>query len=434
MPAPFRWLGLIWFVCSLVFVTPASAQFLRLGPFDFLAASRLDAVYTTNVERERESEAQAEMEDYYIVAALALESEADISYSTRLTLDTGVAIEKHFVREDLDNSTAPFGRLRLASKTELRALTLQASYSWERASESQQDVVILGGRSRKTRNPHTRIDYGASIDWVGGPFSADASYEFSQKRHEKERFKDLDEDRTTYKWGLGWRILDNLGVKYDNERRLTERVSIPDDDPEWETTERITVNWRLQFLRKPEVTYSFGLEKEDTQDQEGEWEMIHDLLIRDDIEFNSRLRLSLQAAYSYEDNPEDDDISFTYGAFLTHDISQTARQMLSAMREPRETLGSTTDTDTTSFSYNFMKTDLFIRNLNFNFGASYEINRPVEGPEERITSYDVRLFHEAAYSRRLVRTASYDYSFERSNLIDEDLVEHRVTWSYEYTF
>ena len=434
MPAPLRWLGIVLISSSPVFTAPVHAQILRVGPFDFFAVAKLDAVYTTNVERERKSEAQGEMEDYYLIAALELASIADISYSTTLTLDTGIAVEKHFVRDDLDNSTAPFGRLRLASKTELRNLTLNAGYSWERASESTPDVVIVGGRSSKTRNPQTRIDYGAGVDWKGGPFSAGASYDFSQKRHEKEQFKDLDEDRTTYKWGLGWRILDNLALGYENERRLTERVSVPDDDPEWETTERITVDWRLQFLRKPQVVYTFGIEKEDTQDKKGEWEMLHELSLRDEIEFNSRLRFSYQAIYAYEENPEADDIRFSYGAQLSHDISYSARQTFSANREPKQTLGSTLETDTTTFRYNFTKSDLFLPNLNFLFGAGYQITRPVDGPEEKILNYDLRLFHEAAYSRRLIRTFAYDYSFENSNIIEEDLVEHRVTWSYEYTF
>lgn len=434
LPTPLRWLGVLLLASSIVLPAPIHAQVLRVGPFDFFAVSKLEAVYTTNVERERKSEAQGKMEDYFIIAALELASTAELSYSTTLTLDTGFAAEKHFIRDDLDNSTAPFGRLRLASKTELSTLTLNAGYSWERASESSPNVIIPGGRSSKTRNPQTRIDYNLGLDWKGGPFRASASYEFASKRHQKEQFKDLDEDRTTYLWGLGWRIMENLAAGYENERRLTERVSIPDDDAEWQTTERITIDWRLQFLRRPQMTYTLGIEKEDTQDKKGEWETLHEISAREEIEFNSRLRLSMQASYTYEENPEADDIRFSYGAQLSHEISYSAKQTLAASREPKETLGSTLETDTTNFRYNFSKTDLFMPNLSFLFGAGYQLTKPVDGPEEKILTYDLRLFHEAAYTRRLVRTLAYDYSFENSNLIEENLVEHRVTWSYEYTF
>lgn len=409
-------------------------QVLRLGPFDLFAVGKLDAVYTTNVERERKSEAKDEMEDYYVIAALELNSEAYISYSTTLSLESGVAWEKHFVREDLDNSSAPFGRLSIESRTELRSLTFGAFFRWEKTSESAENLYIPGGRSSKTRNPQTLLSYGAAGSWEGGPFRLFGDYETSRRRYEKERFKDGDEDTTTIKWGTSWRILENLGARYENEYRKMEQVNKEDSDAEWEQTERIMVDWRLRLVQRPEITYSFGLEKEDTDQEEGEWEFRHDFTARDQIEFNPRLRFAAFANYSIENNKEDDDISFTYGASLDHEISYSARQNFSVSREPRATFGSTKDTDTTSLRYNFTKLDLFIADLSLNLGIGYEINRPVEAPEERLWTYSVKLSHERALSRRLLRKISYDYSRETSNIEEEPLVEHRVTWSYEYLF
>ncbi|MCS6771382.1 MAG: hypothetical protein NZ740_05080 [Kiritimatiellae bacterium] len=433
-PTPLRWLVVLFISSWLISPDSLRAQILRIGPFDLFAVGRLDAVYTTNVERQRESEATAEMEDYYLIAGLEMNSEAYVSYSTTLTLETGVAWEKHFVREDLDNSTAPFGRLSLESKTDLRTLDINAFFRWEHMSESAETVYIPGGRSSKTRNPNTLMSYGGGVAWENDPFRLFADYEFTSRRYEKEEFQEGDEDQTTFRWGGNWQIRENLGARYENERRLTERVNSPDAEEDWETTERIMLDWRLRLIRRPEFTYSVGLQKEDTDEEEGAWEFRHEFAIRDQIDITPRLKLAGQAMYSIEDNEEADDINFTYGATLDHEISYTARQSLSLTREPRATFGSTKDTDTTSIRYNFSKIDLFIADLSLNLGIGYEINRPADGPEERMWTYNAKLEHERALSRRLLRKLSYDYSRETSNLDEEPLVEHRVTWSYEYQF
>jgi hypothetical protein len=432
-----RWVRLLLAVflsSGVAFPAPAVAQFLRVGPFDFTAVSTLEAVYTTNVERERESDATEEREDYYLILALDLVSAADVSPSTTLRLDTGVAVEKHFVRDDLDNSEAPFGRVRLESETELRYLTVYGAAGWEKTSQSATDVALPAGQSSKTRNPQQRTDYKVGAEWKGGPFSVGAEYMFERRRYEKEEFKSTDEDLTTVSWDAGWKMRENLSLKYDYERKRTERVNIPDDDPEWKETERITIDWDVRLIKRPELTYSLGVEKEDNDEGEGEWEPIHEVALRDTMELSSRLRLDWNALYAYEQNPEEDDIRLTYGATLSHDISWTMRQQVSATREPRETLGTTTETDTTTYRYALDKSDLFIPNLGALFRVSYQITKPPAGETEKILTYDFGLKHELAYSRRLIRIFSYDYFREDSNLNDEILDEHRVSWAYEYTF
>lgn len=419
---------------ALGVVSPGFAQFLRLGPFDFTSVAHLDAIYTTNVEGERESEAKAEREDYYLIAGLDLRSRAEMSPSTELSIDTGVNVEKHFVRDDLDNSKSPFGRFQIASETELQHLTLSGRATWERKSESADDVVFTGGKSGKTRNPSETFDYFAGADWEGGPFIAGASYEFNRERYDKEEFQNGDKDETTINWYVGWQILENLKLRYEMERTRTEQVNDPDDEPEWKTTETVNLDWNVQFLERPKLTYSLGAEKEDTDEEDGEWELTHDINVVDQFQINPRMLLALQAAYSYEDNPEEDDISFTYGARLTHELSSTMRQQFSADREPKETFGSTTDTDSTTYGYSLDKQDLFIFGLRFAGSVTYEINKPVTGPEEKILSYDALLEHSAELSRRLKRIVSYMYTYEDSSIEDEILDEHRVTWSYEYSF
>ncbi|HMP74786.1 MAG TPA: hypothetical protein PKE12_00675 [Kiritimatiellia bacterium] len=412
----------------------ASAQSLRLGPFDFDARMRVEAIYTTNVEQERPSEAEADREDYYVVWSLALNSKTDMSPSTQLTLDTGVAIEKHFVRDDLDNSKSPFGRFRLASATEMRNLKVSSYVEWERTSESAEDVSLPVGVSRKTRNPGTRFGYGAAADWQGGPFEAGLRYEFDRERYEKDVFKVGDRDETTVLYYVGSRLRENLKLRYEVERTFTEIVNDPEDDPDWKVTETIRVDWRIPILERPELVYSFGLEKEDTDDNDGEWEIFHELAARDRIQFNDRLELTLAALYRYEQEMEDDEVEFTYSAMLRHEINRTTRQTLALTREPRATLGSTQDTDTTELRYSLEKNDFLFPNVTARFSADYEIKRPVDGPTEKILSYTFQLSHRAALTRRLSRTLEYMYDYEDSNLEDEILDEHRIRLSYDYAF
>ena len=55
--------GLLAWVLVLAMPCVASAQFLRIGPFNFTAKAKLEGVYTTNVEQERPSEATEDRED-----------------------------------------------------------------------------------------------------------------------------------------------------------------------------------------------------------------------------------------------------------------------------------------------------------------------------------------------------------------------------------
>jgi len=410
----------------------AHAQFLRVGPFDFTSKVYTEAVYTTNVEGERESEAEQEREDYYLVLGVDLISQADITPRTSLDLDTGIAMEKHFVRSDLDNSEEPFGRVRLKSNTEIGRLRFMTFAAWERKSESADDVVLTGGRSKKTRNPSTTIDYGAEVRWDREPIRLGAGYEHTRERYEKEEFQDGDKDETTVDFDIAWIITPTLSLGYKLERTRTEDVNDPADDAPWKTTETISLDWRLAILERPTLTYTLGVEKEDTDEEKGEWEPTHTLTIMDRWDLTKALELQADASYSYEDKPEEDDIAFTYGVILSHEISRTADQQLSATREPRATFGSTAESDTTELTYNFVKRDLFIYNLEFRFMAGYETTKTPGQPTENVLSYETGLEHSSLVTRRLSRSLRYLYTYEDSNLEDEILDEHRVELRYEF--
>ena len=98
------------------------AQFLRLGPFDVDANTSVQLVYTTNVEGQRKSESELEREDYFLVWGLSLNMAGPTTPTSDLTLNTSMSIEKHFVRDDLDTSSDPFGQVLLVHDMELGRL------------------------------------------------------------------------------------------------------------------------------------------------------------------------------------------------------------------------------------------------------------------------------------------------------------------------
>jgi hypothetical protein len=431
------------------------AQVMRLGPFDFEAGGRLEAVYSSNVEKERPSETPpgVDQEDYFFVVGLDLASQAQMTPRTKLDLDTGFTIEKHINREDLDNSSDPFGRARLSSVTELgRYMKLLADASYERLSESQDDTFVPGGR--KKRDPHTILSYGAGLEWDYRRLSMDASYLFTRERHDEEEFQDGDSDETDISFGSQLQLTRRLSLGYSYNRNKEELVggasrdvigtnevqevlvdADEDDDAEWDVTQ--TVDLSLAIMRRPRLNYSFGFEKEDEQGEEGEWEPKHTVSLSDEYIIGGNLLFSAGATYTYEEDEEEDDISFIYNFALEHQLSDTAVHYLSLTREPLDTLGSTVETDSTTLSYGLRKEHLFVYNLDFSFVVSYEINEPPDDAfeeTEKILTYDVALSHERELTRRLSRVIEYTYMREDSNVEEDLLEEHRVTIGLNYDF
>ncbi|MBN2562064.1 MAG: hypothetical protein JXQ75_14150 [Phycisphaerae bacterium] len=426
----------------LVSCPGAHAQFLRLGPFDFDAATELEGVYTTNVEGERESEATAEMKDFYFIAGLNLNGVTRAVRNTTIDLTTAMSWEKHLEREDLDNTAAPFGLASVDSKTEFSRYSLGAYAEVSRTYESKDDVYVPG--QRKTRDESDNWKYGANLRWRRDPLEFSGEFKQSSERHKDEDFKDGDEDKTGWVFDVGWSPVRRLTLGYSYEREKTEYPYVPTNqtspaEADWEVTERATIDWILPILERPSVTYSIGLEKEDTETEKGDWEVTHRVGVSDMRDITSPLAavsLAVSADYQYEKDPEEDDVSFTYGAEAIHELSRTAKQRLSAKREPVETFGSTADTDTTTLQYGFTKQDLFMYYLDFAVGTSYEIAKPAEdvGDTEKTWTYGASLSYSRKVSRKLQRKLTYSYQVESSNLEDEDLEEHRVTLSYMYTF
>jgi hypothetical protein len=421
-------------------LAPASAQFIRLGPFGITLKGRVEGVYTTNVEQERPEDAEGEMEDYYGVIGFDANGQARMMPRTTLNLDTGMSIEEHVNRPDLNNTSDPFGRIRLNTLTQFKRTTINADVSYEHLSESKDDEFAPG---RKKRDPRTEFSYGGEIKWAIRVFEMGGAYSFNRERHEDDAYRPDDQDDTTVNFLANLMPSKYFGIRYTYEWKKTEFVNQPENDDDWETTENISMDVPIRILERPQLTYSFGLERERTEEDDGKWEPVHNINLSDgyDVLHSKNLKLTLNASYTYkreeETEAEKDDVTFTYGAILEHQISRTAVQRFSAQQEPVDTFGTRNETESTTFAYGFSKDDLFIYNLNLSGGIQWERSKPLgegAGETEKKWNYDVSLTYRRTLTRKLERTLEYKYTREDSNLEDEPLIEHRVTLNYVYTF
>lgn len=431
---------------SLFYTAPwSSGQVIQLGPFAFDAQTRLEAIYTTNVEQERKSEATADRQDYYLVWGLDLKSTTDFLPRTKLSIDTGIAIEKHFNRPDLDNQDNPFARFGVESTTDRDPLKITANATWETSSESTEDVYVPPniGVSRKKRQTGTSFDYGIGADWQGERLTLGASYEMSKERYDDDELEPTESDDETISYTAGIKLGMirgiNVGVTYEKEYSQNVLVNVPGDPPPRDVTETITLDFDTtqNLLERPQITYSIGIqreydESEGAQNSPEGWEIIHTIGLTDDFDISPALNLKVNATYDIEETPEEDDVAFQYGLTITHEISARSSQSFNATREPVNTLGSTTDTDEQDYVYALKIDDFIMQNVAFSWSAGYTISRPVDGDEERTWDYALGLKHSIPITARITRSIAYDYTREDSNLEDELLEEHRITLSFIY--
>lgn len=417
---------------TLLFLLPASGQFMRIGPFDFSGKSSLELVYSSNVEQERPSEATAERKDFYGIAALDLNAHGTMTPNTELDIASGISVERHANREDLDNSSRPFGILSLRSGTELGRFKINGLARWQRTSESTEDTY--DPRRRKKRDVSDTQDYAVEVMWERGGLTLDGGWSFTRERHQDEQYQDDDSDKTQVSFDARWRVTPRVSLVYSFLNEKEDYVNQTNVYRGWD--ERHNIGVELKLLERPTLTYSFLYEKEEDEGVMGEWEKTHTVAITDTRDLTRALSLTFSAAYTREEQEEANDVDFVYGATLRHELSRTAEQTFSATRQPAETLGSTKDTTKTTYGYSFRKDDLFIYHLALRLNITYEIDDPLEAglETEKKWTYDVALDYKRKLTRHLQRVLSYLYHREESNLEEEVLDEHRVTLRFDYEF
>lgn len=413
---------------------------MRIGPFDLDVNTAIQYIYTTNVDGNRKSEAVLEREDHYIVWSIGAQLGGPTTPTADLTLNTAMSVEKHFVRDDLDTSSDPFGNILLTHDMELGRFQLPTVINFRRENTQDDDGttrVFIPGQ-RKERIVQDTRSFSQGLNWRRDPLSFNSSYSYTQTRYQEAEFQDGDEDSHAANFGITWDVFRwggerRLSTFYNYSQDKTELKNRPSAPGSGEWSRSQSLGLSLQILSRPNLTYSFAYRKDDDDD----WRYTHTFSISDAWELSPTMIADARASYTIDEQPQDDDIAFVYSAGVDHQIGETLRHSLRMTREPVNTFGSTTDTDSTSWRYALTKSDLFFANLTFNFGISHEINKPQgpgAGPKEESTTYTAGLSHSAALSRRLSRNISYLYRYETSNLEDEPIEEHRITVGLSFTF
>lgn len=433
-------LGLSVLLVYGALLLPAAAQFMRLGPFDLDLNTSLQGIYTTNVDGARKSESELEREDYYIVWSLGSRLAGPTTPTSELNFDTGLSVEKHFVRDDLDTVSDPFGNATLTHDVELGRFELPTVASFRRENTQDQDEttrIYFPGQQRQRVVQDTRT-FNQGVLYSFDPIRLNARYSYVETRYADDAFQIGDENSTTLGFGGAWDVLQvggerRLTATYDYSRDKTDLINRLEGAGSGEWQERQSLGLTLQILTRPNLTYTLAYVKDDDDD----WRATHTAAISDQWDLSPTMILDASARYTIDEEERDDEVSFVYNVGLSHEIDDTLRHNFRVTREPRGTFGSTADTDTTAYTYTISKAGLFFANLAWNFSWSHEINKPQgpeAGPTERITRYTSALVHSRAMSRRLTRSLAYLYSYETSNLEDEPIEEHRFTIGLNFSF
>lgn len=417
------------------------AQFMRVGPFDVDITAQIDAIYSSNIDRVRPSEADEEMSDYYLKGILSFDADADLTRHIKMAAGFSLEQEKHFRRSDLDDRkrSDPFGKVDISTDLEFGHYTLDLFYLHESTYEYKQGQFIEGPRKKRTYRRSD--DAGARLNWQRGRLRWFASAEESRDRYVEDEYKDGDENQTTLDAGITWDVTKRVRAFASHNRTRKQLLNQPDSYDGWD--DKTSIGLTMLLIKEPQFTYSLAMEKSKSQGEDIGWQPAHTFNLMDEFDITKTLKLTVDAAYDIKKERGPNEIGFTYGATLAHDIARTARQTFRASREPADTFGSTADTDSTKFDYSFTKQDLFIYGLSLNLGVQYSIDKPMgsdEGAEavdretERTWTYRGALSWQRKVSRKLDRTVTYEYQREKSNLENEAMQEHRVTLSYVYRF
>jgi hypothetical protein len=427
-------------VASMAAPGDAYAQFMRIGPFDLEADTSLDAIYTTNVDGQKESESMQERTDYYLLWSFNMNLTGPSTPTSELNLDTAMSIEKHFVRDDLDTSSDPFGNIDFTHDLELGRFQLPTTINLRRENTQDDDgttrIFIPGQRTERIVQDSRGITQG--VLWRRDPFGFNLDYAYNQTRFLEPEYQEGDEDDQSLAFGITWDVFrwggqQRMNLFYNYDQSKTDLINQPggEGSGEWEKSQSFGLT--LQILTRPNFSYSLAY----AQDDGADWRYTHTFSLQDAWEISPTMLLDASANYTIDEQPRIDDIAFTYNVGFAHEVGETLRHSLTMAREPVNTFGSTADTDSTTWSYNLTKTDLFFANLAFDFSISHSIDKPQgpeAGPTETSTTYTAGLSHSVALSRRLNRNIDYLYSYETDNLSDEPIEEHRITLGLAFTF
>lgn len=442
--------GVAFLLVLLGLVRPAPGQTLRLGALDLYLTGRLEVGYESNIDGAypEEEDPIYEKGDFYWSPGLTLQADP-VRMRPSTTLNIGAAFEYMDYLERDDEDTELYN-VNVDFQTVLPRITFMGHGMASHEIESEQDSSYRPGGSKT--DPMQTLEASVMLNYSLGKLRVETHADHTIERHDKEEYKPDNQDETTLFGGVFWDVFSWGSLYYSWENVVTEFVET--DEETDETTQNFGISGAipLSWLRHPKISYSFGFEYEEVETQDGgkddpTWEPTHTITVMDEFQLSKSLLLSFSATWedTWTDDKvslsntsdEDDEVTFEYSVLLSHEISPRVQHSLSFTQEPRDTFGSVTDTETTTYAYALGVKDILFYGLNAGFSAEYELSTPLgsDEPTERTTSMEVSASHSRQLSRRLSRSLSYTYSWENTNFHhDGALEEHVVTYGLDYQF
>jgi hypothetical protein len=428
-----------WVVAGLALAGSSSAQTLRLGLFDLAVVGNASLSYDSNVDglAELEEKPGFQRSDVYWMAGLSVNSQpVAVRPATTLGLSASIAYQDYFVRNDLDTETY---NLTANFQTAHPRLALGGMASAIYSVDSSEHEYVPGGAVRDPVLTHLGNVFA---NWNYRILRLEANTGFTRERHDYEEFWAGDQDETktvasafldVFSWG---------SLFYTWERTVTTLLLSEQKTDEVTETLGITGAIPVELLRRPKITYSLGVSREQTTTDDDtddtDWEFVHTVTVQDEFEISKTVRLSASASWVNDVGPEEEEVSFQYSLNLVQQLGPRAQHSLLFTQEPRPTFGSTSDTETTSYGYRLTIQDLVFYNLSFALGLTYQEDTPLEVEDavtETTTTLTLGLNHTRQLTRKLDRVLSYQYSWEDSNLQDTGvIIIHLVTYGLSYRF
>jgi len=431
--------GLRWLWMAIVLgmsVSSGSAQTFRLSAMDVFLTGSLELRYSSNVDGAYPEDEDPVLQtgDFYWKPGLAFRTtQVPFFRNSVFSLAGEIAYLDYFKRSDLDTELYDIG---LDFKTTFPRLTLGGAIGSDYKIDSSEDQFVPGG---VTRDPYLTHTADAFVAWKWRKFRIETRGDWSMERHDYVKYQPTDQDKSTLFAGAYLDVFTWGSLFYSWEEEITKFVQTSNQ------TDIITKDFGFQgaipltWLAHPKVTYSFGVKStDDSSDgrKTGTWEPAHTLRAEDELKLAKTVTLS--GYLEYNNKIYDNDIGFTYFIRLEQLLGARAKHNLTFTQEPRRTFGSTAETETTTYGYNFSMNDLFIYNLNLLLGAIYKEDTPLTvdgGLTESTTILTAGLAHTRKINRQLSRILSYKYTNERSSFHhDGPKEEHLLTYGFSYDF
>ncbi len=421
------------------------AQLMRAGPLTTSLSLNLDTTFTTNVDGVPDEVYDAnglDARDIYITYGFALGVAGEILRGLDLNLSADLAREKHFIRDDLDDR----GDIPLTGDLNFDVIKNAGYFTYgfilQHNAESEWDEteIFVPGGTNLVRDIVQTTSAELTGSFARGRWSADTSYLWEWERHIDE-YSEGDRNEETFDFSLDFALTKSLLLFFEYERTETEILESA-AGPTTDSRERYGVEFDFSEafpMRRPTITYELAYLREVEDDEDKGDDIQHTISVTlSEPYIVGPMEVSLGVEYTFEHDPEEEDISLIYTAEFRHRINAFLSQQLTLTKEPTRQFGVTQDADETEANYTFTWDDFLIRSMRFAYSYEWTRTKPdprVGGPTETTKSWDITVDYTRSLAiwRGVSSTLAYSYEY-----VDEDTQEaydtHELILSMTYAF